>query len=262
MTQRFERVLAAGGLFAAWAISVSACFLAEVDGERATTGECPPGETCSELTPTGLTFVGAYLFDDESTLRLGPVIVGGRFDLGYYVRGGSASVEGASVRIEDPSMVRAAPGSGVFGPRDQETGEGIYVVDDYAELTGLRPGTTTVRIVDPATGQLFDRLELEVVAIESVLLVNVGDRDREVLYAGEDELLGIRLVTNNGTREIRAIDQSLEFHAEGDVQPELMYWDCFSYTVPTGVSEMRFEIVAGGQRFERTMRVEARPAAE
>lgn len=254
--------VALGAAVAAWAATITACYMAEVDGERATTGTCPAGETCSDVTPTGLTFVGAYLFDDESTLRLGPVIVGGRFDLGFYAPGGGAGAEGAAVRIGDPSMVESAIGTGTFGPTSDETGEPLYVVDGYAELRGVRPGTTTVRVVDPATGALYDRLELEVLAIESVRLMVVGDPGRDVLYAGEDELLGIRLVTTNGTREIRAIDQSLEFHAEGTVQPELMYWDCFTYEVPSDRTEMRFEIVTGGQRFERVMRIEPRPAAE
>jgi hypothetical protein len=255
-----RRTLSSLALVLALTLGVSACLLAEVDGDRATTGDCPAGERCSPDAPEGLTFVGAYLFDSQSTLRLGPVIVGGRFDLGFRVPEGPPA-SGAIAQASEPSLVRAASGTGTFGPIHETTGEPIYVVDGFTSLEGVAPGRTFIRIVDPATGELYDRLELEVLAIDDIRLINVGDRDRDVLHAGESELLGIRLVVHQGTEEIRAIDQSLEFHAEGNVQPELMYWDCFSYEVPTDRTSVRFEIVAGGRVFERTMEIVPAPVA-
>jgi len=248
-------------LLVLFALGLSACLLAEVDGDVAATGEGPAGERCSPDAPDGLTFVGAYLFDSQSTLRLGPVIVGGRFDLGFRVPDGPPASD-AVARVSDPWLVRAAPGTGTFGPVDEDTAQPIYVVDGHATLHGLAPGRVHVRMVDPDTGELYDRLELEVLAIDGIRLLNVGDPEREVLHAGESELLGIRLIARNGTEELRAIDQSLEFHAEGNVQPELMYWDCFRYEVPTDRDSITFEIVAGGQRFERTMTIVAPPTSE
>src|SRR5688572_30139956 len=41
-------------LFSFLSLPLVACY----GGERRNTGECPAGETCSDLTPTGLDFVG------------------------------------------------------------------------------------------------------------------------------------------------------------------------------------------------------------
>lgn len=238
--------------------ALGACYLREVDGDRATTMSCPEGEVCSEHTPEGLSFVGAFLFDNP-TLRLGPVIAGGTFDLGLRAPAG-VELPDYAIEIEDPSLMRAERGEGVFGPVSDYSGDPLYPVDGYLTLTGLGRGETMIRIVDPDTGELYDRLPLEVVAIDDIAIVNMNDAERTTLYAGEDELLGIRLVADNGSRQMRAIDQSLEFHAEGDVQPELMYWDCFTYTVPSDQSEVTFEIVAAGRTFTRTLSIVEAPA--
>ena len=47
-------------LASAAALSLAACY----GGERANSGECPAGETCSPATPTGLDFVGNKLANE------------------------------------------------------------------------------------------------------------------------------------------------------------------------------------------------------
>lgn len=232
----------------------TACYLAEVEGERsADMGACPEGEVCSKRTPTGLRFVGAFLFDNE-TLRLGPVIAGGTFDLGLRAHTGE-ELPAYAFEIENPTVLRGQHGQGVFGPLDERTGQPLYPVDGHLTLTGRAAGQSYVRIVDPETGELFDRLPLDVVEIEDVRLVNVGDEEREELLRGQEELLGIRLLAADDGREIRAIDDGLEFYATGNVQPELMYWDCFRYQVPEDMDEVTFEIRTAGQLFRRTWSV-------
>lgn len=226
--------------------------LAEVDGERAETGNCPTVEICSEETPAGLRFVGQHLFDDAN-LRLGPVIAGGTFDLGFYALEGKLP-EGFTVEIDDPGVLEVEYGRGVFGPR-AEDGSPMYSVDAYLTLYGLDEGATWISIIDPETGALYDRLRMDVVAVDDVSVVRLSDRGSTVLPAGGRELMGVRLVVDGGRREIRAIDQSLEFRAAGTVQPELMYWDCFEYEVPADRSEVEFEIVTAGRTFRRSFEV-------
>ena len=126
-----------------------------------------------------------------------------------------------------------------------------------AAFIALASGATAIRIVDSDTGELFDRISINVQVISDVILKNVRDTDRDYLIAGEDELLGIRLIADDGGRELRAIDQDVTLEAEGEIQPENMYWDCFTYVVPEDVDEMTFTIVAAGQVHTRTLEVRA-----
>ena len=241
----------------ALAISVLAALslacMGEVDGERAMTGECPAGEVCSDATPTGLTFVG-NTFYDESALQLGPVLVNGTFDVGLKTRDGEP-LPPFLYAIDDPSVLSAAAGEGVFGPTT-EAGEPIYVVDDHITLTGTGNGETYLRIIHPDTGELFDRVRIEAYQIEDVRMVNVSEPERDHLLAGCEQMVGVRLLANNGTDELRAFDQSVSIRVDdGTVNDEPQFWDCFLYEVPEGRAEITFYVDAVGETFTRTMSV-------
>ncbi|MCZ7687367.1 MAG: hypothetical protein M5U28_54965 [Sandaracinaceae bacterium] len=148
--------------------------LAEVDGERAATGECPAGETCSSATPEGLEFVGRALFD-EPTLRLGPVLVGGSFELGLRTQDGAPLP--AFAASSSTNGVRVTVGDGVFGPTTED-GEPYYLVDSYLVLRATSAGVAQIRVTDPATGELYDRLSIEAVELDSVNVVVAQDPDR------------------------------------------------------------------------------------
>ena len=60
--------------------------------------------------------------------------------------------------------------------------------------------------------------------------------------------------------ELRAIDQSVTLTASGTIQPENMYWDCFSYTVPTDMDEVTFELGYAGRTSTRTWAIVDAPA--
>jgi hypothetical protein len=230
-----------------------ACVWGSEEGERSRTGECPAGEVCSDLTPAGLTFVGQILFDEASS-HLGPVLADGTFDLGITSTSGDSLPE-LGFQIEDPSVLAAVRGEGVFGPTDS-SGNPLIFVDDYLTLTGVGEGSTYVRIVDPATGELFDRLLLEVYVVEDIAIRNANDPDREYLLAGCEEMLGVRLVARNGDIRVRAIDQAITMRADGEVSPEPAFWDCFLYTVPEGRAEVVVEVDTAGQTFSRTLSVQ------
>src|SRR6185312_12992433 len=54
-------------------LAVPACF----GGERANTGQCPDGETCSPKTPNGLEFIGADLAGTLDLSGPSPTAIGG-----------------------------------------------------------------------------------------------------------------------------------------------------------------------------------------
>jgi len=225
--------------------------LAEVEGDRAMTGECPAGEVCSDRTPLGLTFVG-HAFYDEPTLRLGPIVAGGSFDLGLRSRDTESTVPDFAFEMEDASVLLARRGEGTFGPTEE--GEPLYQTDAHLTLMALEAGTSYVRIVDAATGELFDRIALDVVQVDEVRVVLAQDVEREYLYAGCEEMVGIRLYGQQGSEQVRGFDQSFALRTDsGAVSEETRFWDCVIVETPAEGEEMRFEIDIAGGTHERSL---------
>lgn len=233
------------------AIGLVAC-MARVDGERAASGACPTGEVCSQATQQGLHFVGHAFFDDSDSLLLGPVMVGGTFELGIKTADGSRLPDFA-FEAEDGSIFEVALGNGHFGPTVGN--EPLYRVDSHLALTGLAEGRTNIRITDPETGELYDRIAIDAYEISDIELSNMNDPGREYVIEGCDELLAVRLVATNGTREIRGFDQSLRMRAEGSVSAEPQFWDCFRYAVPEGKAEVEIEVEAASRVFTKVVEV-------
>lgn len=239
-----------------------------VGGEYSDTGECPeescfddgraPSPTVSEggqstettTVARGLTFVGTGFWDD-SRPRLGPIVVGGTFDLGLDRDG--EPMPGYRLEFENPGILRGTQMTGVFTSAGYEVPD----VDAFVRIEALRSGTTYVRIVSSRTGQLIDRVQLQVDQVAEVEVLPVGDPDRAYLVEGVSELIGVRMFTDGGLRRI--IDESLKLRVVGeDVQPENMYWDCFSYAPPIGAEEVTFEASVGGVLTQVTYEVRAR----
>jgi hypothetical protein len=125
-------------------------------GERYNTGECPAGETCSDLTPKGLQFVGNHLVDD--ILLSGPraTAVGGTQTVALqYDRG-----DGVTVALDLPFTA------------DDDGGLGVKVsAQSGSQVTMLGAGSRTnyLRILD-TDGLLMDRKELTGAALDRVEL--------------------------------------------------------------------------------------------
>jgi hypothetical protein len=242
----------------AWCVSASiacaslAACMSRLQGERAKSGECPVGETCSEATLSGLHFVGNAFWDETQLLRLGPVLVGGTFDIGIQTVDGEPLPDFA-LQAEDPSVFQVERGQGVFGPTFE--GEALYPVDGHLRLTGKGAGTTMIRVVDRTTGELFDRIAIEAYEIEDIAITNMDDPDRQYVLAGCEELLAVRLLAKGGGDELRAFDQSVQLRAEGTVRAETNFWDCFAYRAPEGRVEVEVEVVAGGKTFTKALEV-------
>jgi hypothetical protein len=239
------RIRGAPGALAVVLVCTIAC-VGEVSGERAASGRCPDGEVCSELTPNGLIFVGQAFYDEASALRLGPVVADGVFDLGFRLPEGGLPGRYA-IEIEGDSL-----------DVDRRAGELVPDLEDRVRLRGVRPGEAKVRIVDPETGELYDRLTFETYEVVDVWIGPAHDPDREVLAPGE-EMMGVHLIASDGTNEVRGFDQEMTLLANGsDAPPEDGgTWDCFSYQVPEGATEVEFELSAAGRTFHHVMPVRA-----
>lgn len=204
------------------------------EGERASFGECPRGEVCNDDTPGGLIFWGMNFWDEPGN-RLGPVIVGGRFELAFT----TADADLDAWHVETTGVLEATPIEG----------------RPHAVLVhGRQSGDGMVRVVDDR-GQLYDRLPLEAVEVDDVEIGNVTDPDRDVLYGGCEEMIGVRLVASAGGQRLRAFDALVRVEAEGGVRPDVGIWDCFRYDVPIAGGSVTFEITSGGRTFQRTVDV-------
>jgi hypothetical protein len=235
----------------------SACWLT-VEGDRAGSGECPKDETCSDLTPMGLRFVGRGFFD-QSEPQLGPVLVGGTFDIGLRTIDGERLPPFELDTTEDAVMT-ARRGEGVFGPTLD--GQPLLLADAHVTVHGEGPGTSHLRIVDAETGELFDRLPISIYEVADVEVILAQDRDRPHLYRGCEEMVGVRLLARTEsdaeTTEIRAFDESVTVTASvGTVGEEPRFWDCILYETPDdGTAEVVFEVQVAGRTFSRSLPVE------
>lgn len=240
------RSLVAVGLFAlGWTVACAG----ESRGERSASGSCPTGEVCSAATPNGLVFVGEALFDDAGT-HLGPIAKGGRFDLGVHSEDGTP-LPPLEFRLEDGSVLTTTEGTGEFND-----GNSTIEVDDYLSLRGLAPGTTYVRVVDPANGELYDRLAITVTEIGEVRLTNAHDPGQP-FHPGEENAVGVEIVGADGTEE-RAFDLDMKVvSTQADLGVDPGMWDCFLFTPPTDVADtMGFDVTVGDFEHHGTMPVQ------
>lgn len=211
--------------------SVSGCAIA---GERAGngTGQCPTGETCSELTPHGLFFVGTASTDNIFKGGLATTARGGRQTVTALTGSGSGSpaYDGDfDAKVEDAKIVSIFS---VTPPSVKLDGEGL--------------GSTRLRLLEPDTNLLLDRVEVKVAAVSSVSLfpaelMFLADNDKPwAMLAGNKASLFVRLGSAGGDR---LIDENLSLSsATGSVTAE--GWDRFSVEAPTK-GDASFQVKAG-----------------
>lgn len=237
-------------------LALSLACLAPVDGERAATGDCPAGERCSAATPEGLVFVGQTLFDGAGLPRLGPIVAGGSLEVGLE-RPGDAALPAFAAETTNAAVILPLRGDDFFGP-PTESGEPSFAVEAHLNLVAATPGEAFLRIVDPTTGELFDRTSFVVVDVDDVRLRNVSEPERDHLLAGCTQMVGVELLGNQDGIEVRAIDDGMRVWADGvELEREPSLWDCVAVT-PAEVSPpapMRFVVDVGPRRYERTLAV-------
>lgn len=223
-----------------------------VGGERAEGAECPTGETCSAATPSGLTFVPLWTFDvdarDGDLLALDPIATGGHAEVGLLGLAGEEGVLAHGPRVEDGTFVSIHRAEGEFGGRYGAT---QLDVDDHVVLTGVAAGTTSLRIVDPETEELYDRVALRVADLHDVAIVPAR-RTRDHLLAGCTSLVGVQLLS---AADERVIDDRMAIASDESATITRASWDVVRVTPSESAREVRFTIHAAGRDFERTLAV-------
>ena len=186
-----------------------ACF----GGERATTGECPAGETCSDLTPRGLQFVGADMTDDLALSGPSATAIGGTQDVQLQYD----PTEGHYVALDLPFTA------------DDDGGNGVkidHVAGSVVTVRGMAVRSNYLRITDATTGELFDRKQLTGAAIDSIKLVantfDIAPPDRELAWLAGNVQVGIALYgqvqEGGGPTDERIVDQSMQLTLAGATQ--------------------------------------------
>jgi hypothetical protein len=194
-------------------------------GERRTTGECPAGEVCSDLTPGGLDFIGNRLVGE---LLLGgprPTAIGGTQSIALeYDRG-----DGIDVALDLPFSADDDGGAGV--KVDAISGSQVVV-------RGVGSRSNYLRILD-SDGLLMDRKELTGAALDTIELwpddFESIPADRQLAFASGKRTIGIALFgdvqTSSGPRSERLVDTSMELALAG---AQRTAWDTLEVDAAVG----------------------------
>jgi len=218
-------------------LTVPACF----GGERADTGECPAGETCSPDTPDGLEFVGTPLADTANVEGPSPTAVGGTQEI---------ALEDASddAAFELPYTVDDGGALGV---------EYVSHAGDIVTVRGTGIGANYLRILD-TTGELYDRKQIVGAKIDSIQIIPAGN---EQVPVGEDVVFAAGRVTfsfalwgqvqeSSGPTEERLVDTSLTAQLANSLHSA---WDTLELD---GAASGGYAVdVAAGDLVARTMPV-------
>ena len=188
-------------------------------GQRANTGVCPEGETCSAKTPNGLHFIGNVLTDD--VVLAGPSItaIGGTQDVALqYNRG-----DGLLIALDLPYDTDDDGGAGVTV--DHTNGSVVTV-------RGVGANTNYLRILDATDGTLFDRKALTAAPLTRIALVPTDDErvptGAELAWVPGTTTIGVALL---GPAQERLVDTSLQLALAGSTR---LAWD--SVQLPNATS--------------------------
>ena len=196
-------------------------------GERYNTGECPAGETCSDLTPTGLQFIGNGLFGELLLSGPRPTAIGGTQAIALqYER-----ADGVKLALDLPFTADDDGGIGV--KVDAISGSQVVV-------RGAGSRSNYLRILD-ADGLLMDRKELTGAAVDTIALIPGGleniPADTQVAFAQGHREFGVAIYgdvqTGSGPRSQRLIDTSMELVLAGATKEA---WDTLAIDAVVGTS--------------------------
>ena len=203
-------------------------------GYRDTVGECPEGETCSAATPQGLHFRGAVFGE-------------GFFDVGNVKTMALGGTQEVHVEIADDQGGRAPFLLPFEVDIDGPSAAVEAAADDAFTLRATATGDANVRLVDPATGELFDRIRVAALPIESIstqMSVSVAV-DTAFAHAGPSTRYApgatgyVRLAAAN---DLSLVDTSARITGEGVTQTR---WDRFVVgDLPVGPHTLA--VAAGG----------------
>jgi hypothetical protein len=196
-------------------------------GERYNTGECPAGETCSDLTPTGLQFIGNGLFGELLLSGPRPTAIGGTQAIALqYER-----ADGVDIALDLPFTADDDGGIGV--KVDAISGSQVVV-------RGAGSRSNYLRILD-SDGLLMDRKELTGAAVDTIALIPDGleniPADKQIAFAAGAREFGVGIYgdvqTSSGPRSQRLIDTSMELVLAGATKKA---WDTLAINAVVGTS--------------------------
>ena len=177
------------------------------EGDCQTT--CPAGETCSPDTPSGLYFGGAMTGDPWFAASRAPMVT---------ARGGTQTI--------------SISGLGALPFQAEADGDAFTVVStdttrDEVVIEGEVAGSADLRIVDPATGELFDQVALDVAEVTGARFTYRSYLETAtpgaVWGAG-----GLHAVVALDTADGRAADESMSFALPPSGAAETYQWDAFT----------------------------------
>jgi hypothetical protein len=198
-------------------------------GERYNTGECPAGETCSDLTPRGLQFIGNSLIGELLLSGPRPTAIGGTQAVALqYER-----ADGVDIALDLPFSADDDGGRGVTV--DAISGSQVIV-----RGTGSR--SNYLRILD-SDGLLMDRKELTGAAVGGMYLVPEGyesiPADAQIAFAAGTREFGVAIYgevqTSSGPRPQRLIDTSMDLQLAGSRRKA---WDTIEADLTVGTSTL------------------------
>lgn len=193
-------------LIALASLPLIACF----GGERASTGQCPAGETCSPKTPKGLQFIGDTFADQVLLAGPAPTAVGGTQDVALqYDRG-----DGILIALDLPYE---ADDDGGIGVKVDHTSGSVVTV------RGAGSRTNYLRILDADDGTLFDRKELTGAEVDTIALVATDFEmipdGADLVWATGDQTIGVALwgqvQEGSGPSSERLVDTSMVLDLAG-----------------------------------------------
>jgi len=188
-------------------------------GERASSGQCPTGEVCSPATPNGLHFIGDIAADEVLGGLAAPAAtaIGGTQEIALqYDRG-----DGVLIALDLPFT---ADDDGGLGVKTDSTHGSVVT------LRGVASRTNYLRIVDPATAELYDRKEMTGAALDSLALVATDfesvPTDAQLAFAAGNVSVGVALFgkVQQGSAPVteRIVDHSMVISGAGGTQTK---WD-------------------------------------
>jgi hypothetical protein len=230
-------------------VSLSGCTLA---GDRAASGLCPIGKTCSSEV-SGLFFLGAAFSDNIiiGAVDVPPVAVGGTESVTALTGESTDSPPFADGFTADTTDASELSIDAVTPPSVTVHG---HDASGAAQLELFQAGTTTV-LLDEVTLSVEAISTVTVFPLELVLPADFSSSTTPtpwVLLAGSTAVpLVVQLAGADGTR---IVDESATLTSPSGAATR-QAWDLFAVTAPAAPGKASFAIQAGGAPFATTASV-------
>lgn len=200
-------------------------------GERAATGACPAGETCSPATPVGLAFTGPTLADAPFDSDLHPTAAGGTQTIVAHDAGSGAALDQPfRATIHAPFAIEAVDAS-----------------QARVRVRAEAAGTGSLRITAP-DGALYDVLSVRALAVTSVQVRSPDEALRSDLGIAAAPGRAVPLVVALSGNGARLVDEGMALTVDGAPVADAS-WQTATVVAPAkGATELVATTSAGERR--------------